>query len=180
MALDLEYIEHWSLGMDFRILWKTISVGAAWKRRLGGLDRTNYAAEFSSRPDALDGGDGFPSAARFGRCARNLFLITLTFMLFRPPDLEFYWLDRIALLLLLFVVLLRVVVLRRRVTFADPIMWPMAGLLLLGLGSLLSQPYEAQSWSVFASKWVVPFRALSPGRPGFRDAASLRRFEVSR
>ena len=26
MALDLEYIEHWSLGMDLWILWKTVSV----------------------------------------------------------------------------------------------------------------------------------------------------------
>jgi exopolysaccharide biosynthesis polyprenyl glycosylphosphotransferase len=26
MALDLEYIEHWSLGMDLRILWKTVFV----------------------------------------------------------------------------------------------------------------------------------------------------------
>ena len=26
MALDLEYIERWSLGMDFRILWKTVFV----------------------------------------------------------------------------------------------------------------------------------------------------------
>lgn len=26
MALDLEYIEHWSLGMDLRILWKTMFV----------------------------------------------------------------------------------------------------------------------------------------------------------
>src|SRR5450432_3790362 len=36
-----------------------------------------------------------------------LFLATLTIMLFRPPDLQFYWLDRIAFLLLLFVVFLR-------------------------------------------------------------------------
>jgi lipopolysaccharide/colanic/teichoic acid biosynthesis glycosyltransferase len=26
MSLDLEYIEHWSLGMDLRILWKTVFV----------------------------------------------------------------------------------------------------------------------------------------------------------
>ena len=30
-----------------------------------------------------------------------LFLATLTIMLFRPPDMQFYWLDRIAFLLLL-------------------------------------------------------------------------------
>src|SRR2546427_5704705 len=36
-----------------------------------------------------------------------LFLATLAVMLFRPPDVQLYWLDRIAFLLLIFVVLLR-------------------------------------------------------------------------
>ena len=63
-----------------------------------------------------------------------LFLATLAAMLFRPPDLQFYSLDRVAFLLLLFVVPLRVVALRRRATIALPVMWPMAALLLLGFG----------------------------------------------
>jgi O-antigen ligase len=107
-----------------------------------------------------------------------LFLATLTIMLFRPPDLQFYWLDRIAFLLLLFVVFLRVLALRRRATVANPAMWPMAGLLLLGLGSLLAQPYDPQSWSVFAAKWVVPLALYHLAGSVFDDAASLRRFET--
>lgn len=107
-----------------------------------------------------------------------LFLATLTMMLFRPPDLQFYWLDRIAFLLLLFVVLLRALALRRRATFARPAMWPMAGLLLLGLGSLLAQPYDSQSWSVFAAKWVVPFALYHLAGLVFDNAASLRRLET--
>ena len=62
-----------------------------------------------------------------------LFLATLAVMLFRPPDLQFYWLDRIAFLLLLFVVLLRVLVLRRSGNPASgPVLWPMAGLAVAG------------------------------------------------
>ena len=54
----------------------------------------------------------------------------------------------------------------------------MAGLLLLALGSLLAQPYDAQSWSVFAAKWVVPFVLYHMAGSVFDDAASLRRLET--
>ncbi|MGA9800805.1 MAG: O-antigen ligase family protein [Terriglobales bacterium] len=107
-----------------------------------------------------------------------LFLATLAIMLFRPPDLQFYWLDRIAFLLLLFVVALRMLALRRRATIANPVMWPMAALLLLGLCSLLVQPYDPQSWSVFAAKWVVPFALYHLAGSVFDNPASLRRFET--
>ena len=109
-----------------------------------------------------------------------LFLTTLTVMLFRPPDMQFYWLDRIAFLLLLFIVLLRAMVLRRRVTIANPTMWPMAALMLLGAASLLAQPYDAQGWSVFAAKWVVPFALYHLAGSVFDDdnPVALRRFET--
>ncbi len=107
-----------------------------------------------------------------------LFLATLTIMLFRPPDLQFYWLDRIAFLVLLFIVMLRALVLRRRAGIVEPALWPMAALLLLGLASLLAQPYDAESWSVFAAKWVVPFALYHLAGYVFDSPASLRRFET--
>ncbi len=107
-----------------------------------------------------------------------LFLATLTVMLFRPPDMQFYWLDRMAFLLLLFAVFLRVLVLRRPATIVTPAMWPMAALLWLGLGSVLAQPFDAQNWSVFAAKWVVPFALYHMAGFVFDDAISLRRFET--
>jgi len=107
-----------------------------------------------------------------------LFLATLTIMLFRPPDIQFCWLDRIAFLLLLFVVLFRALMQRQLSAFADSAMWPMAGLLLLGLGAVLAQPYEAQNWSVFAAKWVVPFSLFHVAGFVFKDATSVRRFET--
>ena len=107
-----------------------------------------------------------------------LFLTTLAVMLFRPPDLQLYWLDRIAFLLLVFVVALRQLVLRRRVTIAIPALWPMASLLGLGLASLAAQPYDEHSWSVFAAKWVVPFVLYHLAGSVFDNATALRRFET--
>jgi O-antigen ligase len=107
-----------------------------------------------------------------------LFLATLTAMLFRPPDIQFCWLDRIAFLLLLFVVLVRALALRRPATITYPGMWPMAALLLVGLAAVLSQPYDPENWSVFAAKWVVPFALYHVTGFVFDDAVSLRRFEA--
>src|SRR5713101_4181530 len=86
-----------------------------------------------------------------------LFLATLAIMLFRPPDLQLYWLDRVAFLVLVFVVLLRALALRQSLRVTGPVTWPMLGLLLPALSSLLAQPYQPQNWSMFAAKWVVPF-----------------------
>jgi len=44
--------------------------------------------------------------------------------------------------------------------------------------SLLAQPYDAQSWSVFAAKWVVPFALYHLAGSVFDAAASLRRLEI--
>ena len=107
-----------------------------------------------------------------------LFLATLAVMLFRPPDMQFYWLDRIAFLLLLFVVSLRALVLRRPVTSPIRPCGRWRRCCCWGLGSLLAQPYDAQSWSVFAAKWVVPFALYHLAGSVFDDAASLRRFET--
>ena len=107
-----------------------------------------------------------------------LFLGTLTIMLFRPPDVQFYSLDRIALLLLILVVLLRALALRQPLWVAGPVTWPMLGLLLLGLWGVLSQPYEPDNWSLFAAKWVVPFALYHLAGFVFEDAASLRKFET--
>jgi O-antigen ligase len=107
-----------------------------------------------------------------------LFLGTLTIMLFRPPDVQFYSLDRFALLLLIFVVVLRALALRQSPWVAGPITWPMLGLLLLGLWGVWSQPYEADNWSLFAAKWVVPFVLYHLAGFVFDEPGSLRKFET--
>ncbi len=107
-----------------------------------------------------------------------LFLAMLTVMLFRPPDVQSCGLDRVAFFLLLFVVVLRGLALRRPIRLARPAMWPMAALLLLGLSAVLIQPYDAQNWSVFAAKWVIPFALYHVAGSVFDDAGSLHRLET--
>lgn len=107
-----------------------------------------------------------------------IFLATLTIMLFRPPDVQFYFLDRIALFVLMFVVLLRTLALHQSPCIFVPVTFPMLGLLLMDLGSALSEPYEPQTWSLFAAKWLVPFVLYHLAVFVFQDAESLRRFEL--
>jgi putative inorganic carbon (HCO3(-)) transporter len=107
-----------------------------------------------------------------------LFLATLAAMLFRPPDVQLYWLDRIAFLLLTFVVLLRAFSLQQSLRVAGPVTWPMLALVLLMLSCVLAQPYAPQNWSLFAAKWLVPFVLFHLAGLVFDDATSLRRFET--
>jgi hypothetical protein len=106
------------------------------------------------------------------------FVVTLGVMLFRPPDLQFYSLDRIAFLLLLFVVVLRVLLLRQPIKILGPVTWPMLGLLSLALCGLLIQPYDPSNWSLFAAKWIVPFALYHLAGFVFDNAASLKMFEL--
>ena len=107
-----------------------------------------------------------------------LFLVTLALMLFHPPDLHFCCLDRIAFGLLMLIVLLRACVLRQPLQFAGSVTWPMLALLLLAFYGAFSQPNEAETWSLFAAKWLVPFVLFHLAAYIFNDEQSLRRLET--
>jgi O-antigen ligase len=107
-----------------------------------------------------------------------LFLITLGLMLFHPPDFNFHSTDRIAFGLLILVVLLRACVLRQTLRFSGPLTWPMLALLALAFCGAIRQPNEAETWSLFAAKWLVPFTLYQLAPYIFDDARSLRRFET--
>src|SRR5258705_5248318 len=107
-----------------------------------------------------------------------VFLATLTMMLFRPPGVDLYWIDRIAFLLLVFIVLLRALSMRQSSPVAGTVTWPMLGLVVLTLSCVLAQPYAPQNWSLFAAKWLVPFVLYHLAGLVFDDAASLKRFEL--
>ena len=107
-----------------------------------------------------------------------VFITTLAIMLFRPPDLQFYSLDRVALFALIFVVLLRTFVVQQSPWIPGPVTLPIFGLVLLALSSVLAESYEAQNWSLFAAKWVVPFTLYHLAGLVFQDANSVRRFEI--
>lgn len=107
-----------------------------------------------------------------------LFLAALSAMLFRPPDVKLYYLDRIAFALLAFVVLLRALMLRQPLRTASPVVLPMGGLLLLAVTGALLQPYEPETWSVLAAKWIVPLGLFYLARLVFEDEDSIQRLEL--
>jgi O-antigen ligase len=107
-----------------------------------------------------------------------LFLATLALMLFHPPDFNFHSIDRFAFGLLILVVLLRACVLRQPLRFSGPVTWPMLALLVLAFWGIVSQPSDAETWSLFAAKWLVPFTLFQLAAYVFDDARSLRRFET--
>ena len=107
-----------------------------------------------------------------------LFLATLALMLFHPPDFNFHSVDRFAFGLLILVVLLRACVLRQPLRFSGPVSWPMLAMTLLAFYGVVSQPNDAETWSLFAAKWLVPFVLFHLAAYIFDDAKSLRRFET--
>ena len=107
-----------------------------------------------------------------------LFLVTLTAMLFRPPDLHFYAVDRIAFAALVFIVLLRVLITRQLVDMSRFVTLPLVALLLIALMDLLSGPSQTEDWSVFAAKWVVPIVFFQLSQLVFADRNSIKKLEV--
>lgn len=106
-----------------------------------------------------------------------LYLATLSIMMFRPPDVELYSVDRIAFALLVFAVLLRTLALRQRICLSGWLMLPMAGLAALATASALSHSYQASAWSVMTAKFVVPFAMFWVAAMTFRSEGSLRWLE---
>lgn len=108
----------------------------------------------------------------------GLYLLCLTAMLFRPPDLPFWCVDRIAFGVLVFFASLRTFVLRQTLHFATPVAWPLLAMFALALVSLLFQPFEPEAWSVFAAKWAVPLVLFQMAGNIFGDSASLHKLEI--
>ncbi|HWF91054.1 MAG TPA: O-antigen ligase family protein [Terriglobales bacterium] len=108
----------------------------------------------------------------------SLFLAALTIILFRPPDLPLYEMDRIAVFALTFFVAVRALLLRQSFRIFDSVSLPLLGLVILAFCRVVSQPYDPQNWSVFAAKWLVPFLFFHIAGQIFADQASLRKFEV--
>jgi O-antigen ligase len=107
-----------------------------------------------------------------------LFLFTMAVMLFRPADYRFHSYDRFAFVLLIFVVLLRSWSMRVPLRLAGPVILPLFGLLALALYDALSQPYDPETWSVLAAKWLVPLGLYVLARHIFEDDRSRRHFEI--
>ncbi|PYX36264.1 MAG: hypothetical protein DMG81_16445, partial [Acidobacteria bacterium] len=106
-----------------------------------------------------------------------LFLLTLTVMLFRPPCMDCYPVDRIAFSVLVLVSCLRALAVRRSLRLQGGVMWPMLGLTYLSAIGALSRPFDSTSWSVVAAQFVVPFALFWISGWVFEDEHSLRWLE---
>jgi len=142
------------------------SLGWARPRRLGD-DLAVGAAQAVLRP--LQALASAPSL---------LFLAALTAMLLRHPDVAFYEVDRVAFGLLAVGVVGRAVVRRRRVFVVERVTWPMAGLMALALASVLGQPFDNETWSLLASKLIVPFSLFHLAAMVFTNERRFRQFEL--
>ena len=106
-----------------------------------------------------------------------MFLLALTAMLFRPPDLKSFPIDRVAFFALVLLLGVRLC-LHRGSLQTYPATWPLLGLMLIGLWGTLTAPYDPQAWSVFAAKWVTPCVFFHIAGLVFRDDRTLQRLEI--
>ncbi|HTS38529.1 MAG TPA: O-antigen ligase family protein [Candidatus Solibacter sp.] len=106
------------------------------------------------------------------------FLLALTAMLLRHPDVAFYEIDRVALGLLVVGVLARAMMQRRRIVPLERIALPMLGLILLTVSRALQQPFENETWSLLASKFIVPFLLFHLAGLVFDEEKRFRHFEI--
>ena len=86
-----------------------------------------------------------------------LYVAAMTVFLFRPPDLFSFYIDRIAFGVLVFFVVLRTMALRDKLPFFAGISLPMLALAALAVFRALRESFDAQNWSILASKFIVPF-----------------------
>jgi putative inorganic carbon (HCO3(-)) transporter len=107
-----------------------------------------------------------------------LYLSAMTIFLFRPPDLDFYHLDRMALLGLTFFVSLRTLALRETIPFVGGITLPMAGLLAFAVVRAMRESFDPEIWSLVASKFLVPLVLFHLAMIVFRSDQARRMFEI--
>lgn len=107
-----------------------------------------------------------------------LFLAALAAMLLRHPDVDFYEIDRLAFGLLLVGILGRAVVRHERLFHVERATWPMLALTAIALASVAGQPFDHETWSVLAAKFIVPFALFHAAPLVFTDERHFRQFEI--
>jgi putative inorganic carbon (hco3(-)) transporter len=107
-----------------------------------------------------------------------LYVAAMTTFLFRPPDLFSFYVDRIAFGILVFFVSLRTLALRNRIPAFAGLTLPMLGLVALSTFRALREPFDAQAWSIIASKFIVPFVLFHIAVLVFRGDPQRKHFEI--
>ena len=117
----------------------------------------------------LEAGLAFPSV---------VYVAAMTVFLFRPPDLFSLYADRIAFGVLILFVVLRMLVRHEKIPFFGRLSLPMLGLLSLAVFRALREPFDAQVWSLVASKFIVPFALFHLALLVFRSPSERKHFEA--
>ena len=107
-----------------------------------------------------------------------IFLAMLSFMLFRPPGLDSFPFDRIAFAILCLSIAWHVTFTKEQLLFHRLVTRPMLALVLLSSCTVLCHGYSAESWSMFAAKWLVPFIAFQIAPAVFHDQSARQAFEI--
>jgi len=107
-----------------------------------------------------------------------MFLLALTAMLLRHPDVSFYEIDRVAFTLLVLGVIGGELAARRHLWVLERATWPMVGLSLLAVASVIGQPFDPRTWSILAAKFLVPFALFHLSVIVFRNERRLEYFEL--
>ncbi|HVM93793.1 MAG TPA: O-antigen ligase family protein [Terriglobales bacterium] len=110
--------------------------------------------------------------------ASLFYVAAMAVILFRPPGLFSFFADRIALAALCLVVGLRMLALREKVPFIPGITLPLMGLTALAVVRALREPFDAQLWSIVASKFVVPLVLFHIAILVFRGPRQRHHFEI--
>jgi len=107
-----------------------------------------------------------------------LYVAAMAVFLFRPPDFFSFYVDRIAFGVLVFMVSLRAMALREEIPYFAGLSVPMLGLATLAVFRALREPFDAQVWSIIASKFIVPFSLFHIAALVFRGAQERRHFQI--
>ena len=107
-----------------------------------------------------------------------LLVAALTAMLLRPPDVPFYEIDRVVFALLVAAVVGQAMVAGGRLWTFERASWPMIGLTLLAVTSVIRQPFDNGTWSLLAAKFIVPFTLFHLSVLLFRNRRRLELFEL--
>jgi len=107
-----------------------------------------------------------------------VYVAAMTVFLFRPPDLFSFYADRIAFGILIFFVALRTMALRDKIPFFAGLSLPMLSLTALAVFRALREPFDPQTWSIVASKYIVPFALFHIAVLVFRGASQRKHLEI--
>jgi len=106
-----------------------------------------------------------------------LFLIALGAMLFWHPDVPFHEVNRWTFGVLVLSVLGGALAAKKPLIVVERASWPMIGLVLLILASMIGRPLDAATGGVFAAKYLVPFLMFHLSKIVFQQEQQFRHFE---